>query len=120
MSPGHELAAVVARLDEARSDMGALKIGLRELTAVVSLAALKHEQRLAPGSEGAVAREVHEQVAVGALLQVRAGQRVGGGHDHHGGRAGPRGQATNRRRCPARIGRIVEGQPAGVTSSALT
>ena len=59
----------------------ALAVGVEDVGA---LAALEHQQRLAPGPEGAVAREVHQQVAVRALLQVGRGERVRGGHVGHG------------------------------------
>ena len=81
---GHLLAERVAdlRAEQRREPVEvALAVGVEDVGA---LAALEHQQRLALGSEGAVAREVHQQVAVRALLQVGRGERVRGGHVRDG------------------------------------
>ena len=81
---GHLLAVRVAdlRAEQRREPVEvALAVGVEDVGA---LAALEHQQRLALGAEGAVAREVHQQVAVRALLQVGRGERVGGGHVRDG------------------------------------
>ena len=77
---GHLLAERVADLaaEERRQAVEvAVALGVEDVGA---LAALEHEQRLAVRAEGAVAREVHQQVPVRLLLERVGTHRVGDSH----------------------------------------
>ena len=79
----HLLAERVAELaaeQRAQTVQVALAVGVEDVRA---LTALEHQQPVPAGPEGAVAGEVHQQVAVRKLLKLVGGQGVDDGHAVH-------------------------------------
>lgn len=81
MPPGHELGAVMVRLDEMKGDISRIETGIRELTQAVHAGALAHQGRLT-ALETTVAANSKKIEDVGPLrtevtrLQGAVGQRT--------------------------------------------